>query len=204
LHGLLSHPTQTRSYGYAARANRSSYGTDVDKKSNPHRASMHDITPPTEDYVCSSNQTKRDPLKLLFRHHKCHDSNGIKHDSKWPTSFCRLRAPYAREKKLKHEGNDYLQKTCNSWAKTNKLQAPCFKQVKGASGPTTTVHLWLPWKTQQIHGTIFFTNNEKIQNLPAEPKLDMCKLVFMKRHMPSTNMWPNNKQICHEMVIAPQ
>ena len=36
--------------------------------------------------------------------------------------------------------------------------------------------LWLPFKTQQIHGPMCFTNNDKKQPFPAEPQPDMSKL----------------------------
>jgi len=53
------------------------------------------------------------------------------------------------KKKLKCEGNDYLQKIYHNWAKAYKRQAPCFKQDQTvnqrcvrALQPLCT--LWLP------------------------------------------------------------
>jgi len=36
--------------------------------------------------------------------------------------------PVGDTKKVKPEGNDYLQKTYHNWTKVNELQRPCFKQ----------------------------------------------------------------------------
>jgi len=33
-----------------------------------------------------------------------------------------------KRKKVKPEGNNYLQKTHHNWTKANELQRPCFKQ----------------------------------------------------------------------------
>jgi len=45
----------------------------------------------------------------------------------WATSFPHLLTLTLKEKKVKPEGNDYLQKTHHNWTKANELRRPCFK-----------------------------------------------------------------------------
>ena len=48
-----------------------------------------------------------------------------------PTGLGYILSPSAysnTKKKVKPEGNDYLQNTHHNWTKANELQRPCFKQ----------------------------------------------------------------------------
>jgi len=60
-----------------------------------------------------------------------------------PTGLGYISSPSAhsntKRKKVKPEGNDYLQNTHHNWTKANELQRPCLnktrKQIKGGSRP---------------------------------------------------------------------
>ena len=62
--------------------------------------------------------------------------------------------------------------------------------------------LWLLWKTQQIHGTRCFTNNDKKLNIPAEPNFQILHICKDVCDMSLTVGWPNLEQIFHKMIIA--
>jgi len=75
-----------------------------------------------------------------------------------PANFIRER------KRLKYESNGFPQKTYRL-DKDQQLQAPCLKQDKKANQTCVKAlqalrTLWLPWKTEQIHGPMCFTNND--------------------------------------------
>jgi len=59
--------------------------------------------------------------------------------------------------------------------------------------------LWLPWKTQQIHGTNYFTNTGKNETFPLNQNLtcDLCRYLC---DMQSTACWRNNKHVFDEVV----
>jgi len=97
---------------------------------------------------------------------------------RWPTGLDDILPPpansYRERKKLKYEGNDYLQKTYINWEKnTNQKHfalSKTSKQIKGVRS-LQTVDFVVVMETQQIHGTMCFTNNDKNKTFPLNQNL---------------------------------
>ena len=106
-------------------------------------------------------------------------------DKRRPTGFATFFFPLLtlskKEKKLSMKAMTTYKRPAIIGQKL-KLQTPCFKKHEKANQKCVrALHemctLWLLWKTQQIHGTTSFTNNDKKLNIPAEPNFDMCTYV---------------------------
>ena len=83
--------------------------------------------------------------------------------------------------------------------KSKPLHAPCLKQDKKASGRCVKAMqalctLWLPWKAQQIHVTMCFTNNDKKRKFAAESKSDIRKLNY--------GIYVATCVICHQQYVS--